>query len=144
MSSDDHPNRDVTENAPTNPQLPDHIDLQLWHSHTKKHVLDLDKPMKDGEIDPEWRPPPSENRVPYLKSYRPFEPWVAQENRRRAENLPEYEAAAREWEDQGGNSQGYNRPTRKSMSLKRIGAQAVSEFAFQSTSLCKRLDKFRG
>ncbi|CAI7573034.1 unnamed protein product [Penicillium glandicola] len=50
---------------------------------------------------PDWRPPPSKNRVPYLTEYREFEPWALQEKRRKAENLPEYEAAAQEWADQG-------------------------------------------
>ncbi|KAJ5169912.1 uncharacterized protein N7500_002695 [Penicillium coprophilum] len=70
---------------------------QMWRSK----VWSLAKPMKDGKIDPEWRPPSSKNRVPYLKSYRPFEPWVVQEERRRAENLPWYEQNAEEWYDQG-------------------------------------------
>lgn len=33
--------------------------------------------------------------------YHTFEPWVLQEERRRSEDLPEYEAAAQEWDEQG-------------------------------------------
>ncbi|KAJ5206400.1 hypothetical protein N7472_002848 [Penicillium cf. griseofulvum] len=70
---------------------------QMWRGK----ILALEKPMKNGKVDPEWRPPPSKDRVPYLSSYRPFEPWVLQEERLKAENLSADEVAAREWEQQG-------------------------------------------
>ncbi|KAJ5823668.1 hypothetical protein N7447_006008 [Penicillium robsamsonii] len=70
---------------------------QMW----RNEVLNLEIPKIDGKIDPEWRPPSLKVRAPYLKNYRPFEPWVVQEERRRAENLHDYEAAAQEWYDQG-------------------------------------------
>ncbi|KXG53263.1 uncharacterized protein PGRI_003130 [Penicillium griseofulvum] len=56
-----------------------------------------------GQTHEEWegRPPPSKDRVPYLSSYREFEPWVLQVDRQKAENLPADEVSAREWEQQG-------------------------------------------
>jgi hypothetical protein len=70
---------------------------QMWRTE----ILALDKPMKNGKVDPEWRPPPSKDRVPYLSFYREFEPWVLQVDRQKAENLSADEVSAREWEQQG-------------------------------------------
>lgn len=55
----------------------DHIYQRNYGQMTRYELNEsMTKPKKNGEVIPDWVPPPSKNRVPFLKSYPSHDSWA--------------------------------------------------------------------